>query len=160
MIQPVRTRPVARSAVLGLSTACRLGMAGVWLWAGLAKILEPDDAVRAVAAYRLLPHLLVKPVAWGLPFGEMALGVLLLLGIRTRVAAVVSLVLLALFVAAVTSAWTRGLRIDCGCFGGGGSSSTAGWHTYLLEIGRDLVFAAMSVWLIVRPRSHLTLEGA
>jgi uncharacterized membrane protein YphA (DoxX/SURF4 family) len=151
--------PVARSAAIWLSTACRLGLAGIWLWAGLSKMLAPEEAVRAVAAYRLLPHDLVNPVAWGLPFAETALGVLLLLGIRTRVSAFVSLLLLALFVAAVASALTRGLRIYCGCFGGGGSSPSAGWRTYLLEITRDLGFAAMSVWLMVRPRSHLTVEG-
>jgi uncharacterized membrane protein YphA (DoxX/SURF4 family) len=156
----VRTRPDARSAAVWLSTACRLGLAGVWLWAGLAKVLAPNEAVRAAAAYRLLPDVLVKPVAWGLPFAEVALGVLLLLGIRTRVAAIVSLVLLALFVTAVASAWARGLQIDCGCFGGGGTSATSGWRTYLLEIGRDLGFAAMAVWLTVRPRSRLTMEGA
>jgi uncharacterized membrane protein YphA (DoxX/SURF4 family) len=142
------------------STVCRFGLAGVWLWAGLAKVLNADEAVRAVAAYRLLPHVMVKPFAWGLPFAELALAVLHLLGIRPRVAALVTWVLLILFVAAVGSAWARGLRIDCGCFGGGGASAAAGWRTYLLEIARDLGFATLAVWLVVRPRSHLAMEGA
>jgi uncharacterized membrane protein YphA (DoxX/SURF4 family) len=136
-----------------------LGLAGGWLWAGLAKVLEPDVAVRAVAAYRLLPGVAVKPVAWGLPFGEVALGVLLMLGIRTRVAALVSMALLTLFIVAVAAAWARGLRIDCGCFGGGGPSVTAGARSYLLEMGRDLVLAAMAAWLIVRPRTLVSAEG-
>jgi uncharacterized membrane protein YphA (DoxX/SURF4 family) len=142
-----------------VSTVGRLGLAVVWFWAGLAKALDPDLAVRAVAAYRLLPNELVKPVAWGLPFAELALGLLLLLGIRTRVAAILSVALLSLFVAAVASAWVRGLRIECGCFGGGGASATAGWRSYGLEIGRDLVFAGMALWLAVRPRSRLSMEG-
>jgi uncharacterized membrane protein YphA (DoxX/SURF4 family) len=152
-------RPATPWIAVWTSTLCRFGLAGVWFWAGLAKVLNADEAVRAVAAYRLLPHVMVKPFAWGLPFAELALAVMLLLGIRTRVAALISLVLLILFVAAVGSAWARGLRIDCGCFGGGGASAAAGWRTYLLEIARDLGFATLAVWLVVRPRSHLAMEG-
>jgi uncharacterized membrane protein YphA (DoxX/SURF4 family) len=155
-----KSRSSTRSIEWWLSTACRFALAGIWLWAGIAKILEPDEAVRAVAAYRLMPHVLVKPMAWGLPFAEVALAVVLLLGIRTRVAAILSLALLVLFVAAVLSAWLRGLQIECGCFGGGGPSDTAGWRSYLWEIGRDLGFAAPAAWLIARPRSRFAMEGA
>jgi uncharacterized membrane protein YphA (DoxX/SURF4 family) len=143
-----------------VSTAIRIGLGTVWLWAGLAKMVAPDDAVRAVAAYRLVPHEMVRPMAWGLPFVEVALGVMLLLGVRTRVAATVSLILLAVFAFAVSSAWARGLRIDCGCFGGGGVSATSGAWTYVVELGRDAAFAVLAVWLWVHPRSRFSLEGA
>jgi protein-disulfide isomerase len=46
-------RSTARMMGPWLATACRLALAGVWLWAGLAKILDPEGAVRAVTAYRL-----------------------------------------------------------------------------------------------------------
>jgi uncharacterized membrane protein YphA (DoxX/SURF4 family) len=156
----VLARSSARAVEPWLSTVFRLALGAVWIWAGLAKVFASDEAVRAVAAYRLLPHDLVRPIAWGLPFAELAVGVLLVLGIRTRAAAAVSLVVLALFVFAVASAWVRGLRIDCGCFGGGVASAEAGWRTYLLEIGRDLSFAALAAWLMIRPDSRLAMEGA
>jgi uncharacterized membrane protein YphA (DoxX/SURF4 family) len=141
-----------------LSTLCRIVLGLVWLWAAVAKMADARASVRAVTAYRLLPHGLVEPVAWGLPFVELVLAALLLLGVRTRVAAVLSLSLLALFTGAVASAWVRGLSIDCGCFGGGGTSATAGWRSYSLEIARDLGFAAMALWLAFRPASRLALE--
>jgi Methylamine utilisation protein MauE len=48
---------------LWAATAARLLLAGVWAWAALAKISDPDAAVRAVRAYELLPEALVRPVA-------------------------------------------------------------------------------------------------
>jgi hypothetical protein len=143
---------------LWISTASRVVLGLVWVWAAIAKIVDPRTAVRAVTAYRLLPHALIEPVAYGLPFVELAVAALLLVGVRTRVAGVLSLALLALFVGAMASAWARGLSIDCGCFGGGGASATAGWRSYSLEIARDLGLAAPAVWLALRPASHLSLE--
>src|SRR6478735_8221177 len=116
----------------------RLTLAAVWAWAGLAKISDPDAATRAVRAYELFPEALVKPIAWGLPFVELALALLLLIGLATRPAAWVSAVLFVAFIAMIGSAWARGLSIDCGCFGGGGASSGIDAAQYAQEIVRDV----------------------
>ena len=118
------------------STAGRVLLAGVWAWAGVAKLGDPDAAVRAVRAYDILPETFVKPFAWGLPFVELALAVLLLVGLATRPAAWASVVLLLVFIGATASVWARGLQIDCGCFGGGGLSSATA-ISYLRDMGRD-----------------------
>jgi uncharacterized membrane protein YphA (DoxX/SURF4 family) len=141
-----------------VSTGVRLVLGGMWLWAALAKILDPSQSVIAVRAYRLLPEALVRPVAWGLPFLELAIAVLLLFGIRTRLAAWLSLGLLGVFIASVASAWARGLSISCGCFGGGGVAAGVDWTTYAVEIARDTVLLALSAWLVRRPRSRLAVE--
>ena len=44
-------------------TLSRAGLAVVWIWAGLAKLTDPNGAVLSVRAYRLLPEVLVRPVA-------------------------------------------------------------------------------------------------
>jgi len=161
------TRPTAasgppasawRDAAAWVSTGARLVLGVVWLWAGLVKILDPAQSVIAVRAYRLLPEALVRPVAWGLPFLELAVAILLLSGIRTRLAAWLSLGLLAVFVASVASAWARGLSISCGCFGGGGAAPGVHWTTYAKEIARDAALMALSAWLVWRPRSRLAVE--
>jgi len=126
------------------STAARLVLAGVWAWAGVAKLGNPDAAVRAVRAYDVMPEALVKPFAWGLPFVELALAVLLLFGLATRPAAWASVVLLLVFIGATASVWARGLQIDCGCFGGGGQA-TADSTRYLRELGRDGLFLCLAV---------------
>lgn len=137
---------------------CRLALGAVWLWAAVAKIADPDASVRAVGAYHILPTTLVKPIGWGLPFAELALAVLLIGGVGTRYAAMASLALLAVYVAAVGSAWARGLQIDCGCFGGGGFAADVTWRNYAIEIGRDTGFALLAVWLVIWPHSRLSLE--
>ena len=106
-----------------LALGARLALAVVWAWAGVAKIADPDAATRAVRAYELFPEALVKPIAWGLPFVELGLALLLLLGLAYRPAAWVSAVLFVAFIVMIGSAWARGLSIDCGCFGGGGATN-------------------------------------
>lgn len=147
-----------KGALLWVSTCARLVLGAVWLWAAGAKILDPAQSVIAVRAYRLLPEVLVRPVAWGLPFLELAIGVLLLLGVRTRLAAWLSLGLLGVFIASVASAWARGLSISCGCFGGGGVAAGIDWTTYATEIARDIGLMALSAWLAWRPQSRLAVE--
>jgi uncharacterized membrane protein YphA (DoxX/SURF4 family) len=97
-----------------LATAARLLLGGVFVVAGVLKVPDPSAAVRAVRAYQLLPEALVPPVAFGLPVLEIAVGLALLAGVFVRTAAIASAVLLIVFVAAVGSAWARGLQIDCG----------------------------------------------
>jgi uncharacterized membrane protein YphA (DoxX/SURF4 family) len=140
-----------------VSTVVRLGLGGVLVAAGGLKIVDPQSSVRAVAAYEILPPGAATVVGWGLPFAEVALGLLLILGAFTRVVASISAGLLVVFIAAVISAAVRGLSIDCGCFGGGGQMAP-GQTNYAAEVARDVGFLAMAVWLVWRPRSHLALE--
>jgi uncharacterized membrane protein YphA (DoxX/SURF4 family) len=119
---------------------------------GALKAIEPDATYVAVRAYDVLPKAGVAVVAAVLPWFEIALGVLLLLGVATRAVAAVGAGLLLVFVAGVTQAWARGLSIDCGCFGGGGAvdpDQTA----YGSELLRDAGFLLLAAWLIVRPRT-------
>jgi uncharacterized membrane protein YphA (DoxX/SURF4 family) len=140
------------------ATAARLLLGGVLVVAGLLKMPDPAAAVRAVRAYRLLPEGLVGPVAFGLPVVEIAVGLALLAGVYVRTAAIAAAVLLAVFLAAVGSAWARGLQIDCGCFGGGGQVA-AGRTAYPGEVARDLGLLLVALALARRPASRLALGG-
>lgn len=136
----------------------RVGLGAVWLVSGGIKVADLNQAYVAVQAYELLPAGLVSVVAAGLPFLELALGLLLVVGLGTRLTAVVSGVVLVAFIGAVAQSWARGLTIDCGCFGGGGQVA-AGETSYPQEIARDIGFLALAVWLVIRPRSLLSLDG-
>jgi uncharacterized membrane protein YphA (DoxX/SURF4 family) len=133
-------------------TVARLGLAAVFLISGVLKAIDPDGTYVAVRAYDVLPKPGVAVVAAALPWLEIVLGLFLLAGIATRLAAVASAVLLLVFVAGVTQAWFRGLSIDCGCFGGGGAVEP-GQTTYGFELLRDAGFLLLAGWLIVRPRT-------
>jgi uncharacterized membrane protein YphA (DoxX/SURF4 family) len=140
-----------------LGTLARFGLAAVWLVSGLLKAVDPDQTYVAVRAYDVLPDAGVEVVAALLPWVELALGVLLLVGVGTRLVAALSAVLLVVFVAGVIQAWARGLSIDCGCFGGGGAVEP-GETTYAQELMRDAGFLVMAGWLVVRPRTLLALD--
>jgi uncharacterized membrane protein YphA (DoxX/SURF4 family) len=141
-----------------VATAARLVLGGVFVVAGALKIPDPAAAVRAVRAYRLLPEVLVAPVAFGLPVVEIAVGLALLLGVFVRTAAIAAAVLLVVFLVGVGSAWARGLQIDCGCFGNGGQVA-AGKTAYPLEVLRDGALLVAALALARRPASRLVLGG-
>ena len=141
-----------------VGTLARLGLAAVWLISGALKAADLDQTYVAVRAYDVLPTAAVEVVAVMLPFLELALGLLLLLGVGTRAVAVLSAVLLVVFVAGVSQAWARGLTIDCGCFGGGGAVEP-GNTAYVQELLRDTGFLALAAWLIVRPRTLFSLDS-
>ncbi|HEX5017159.1 MAG TPA: MauE/DoxX family redox-associated membrane protein [Actinomycetes bacterium] len=145
------------SAQLWISTAVRLGLAGVLFWSGGAKVTEPQQAVLAVQAYEILPVKVGEFVGYALPLMELALAVALLLGVATRVTAIVAGALMTAFVVGVASAWARGLSIDCGCFGGGGAVPE-GEANYLPVLLRDLGFTLMAGWLVVFPGSRLAID--
>lgn len=136
----------------------RLLLAGVWLASGVIKASNLAETEVAVRGYQLLPESLVVPVAAVLPYLEIAVGVLLVLGLATRLAAILSLLLLAAFLVGVISAAARGLSIDCGCFGGGGQVA-AGDTQYTWEILRDSGLVLVAGYLLVRPWSLLSADG-
>ncbi len=136
----------------------RLGLAAVFLTSGTVKALDPRETLVAVRGYRLFSSSVASAIAAVLPFLEIGVGLLLLVGMATRLAAVLGAVLLLAFIAGVISAAARGLSIDCGCFGGGGQVTT-GATTYTLEILRDVGFLALAGWLIWRSETPLSVDG-
>ncbi len=136
----------------------RLVVGGVWIAAGSLKLPDPAASVRAVRAYRLLPEATVHAVGYGLPALEIVIGLLLVVGLGTRIVATISAVLLTLFIFGISSAWARGLQIDCGCFGGGGYAADA-TSKYPTEIARDVGLLLGSLLLVVFPRTKASLDG-
>ena len=149
---------VSRSVVEGMGAVARLGLAAVFLVSGALKVLDPAQTRIAVRAYELLPSGLVGPVATGLPLVELTLGTLLLLGVFTRWVTLASAVVLLVLMTAVAQSWARGLSIDCGCFGGGGTVAKGDTH-YPEELARDAGMVLLALWLLVRPRTALSLDG-
>jgi len=141
--------------VVGLLARLFLGI--VLIWAGVSKVGRPLTSQRAVQAYEILPMDLAGWIGLALPFLEIILGVLLVLGLLTRPVAAVSTVLMVVFIIGISQAWARGLTIDCGCFGGGGQIGAAETQ-YPQEIARDASFALAGAWLWWRPRSLVSLD--
>jgi putative oxidoreductase len=72
-----------------------------------------------IDSYRLLPLGVVEWMARILPWLELALGALLIVGAGVRWAGLVVTALLVVFMIALAHAALGGLEINCGCFGTG-----------------------------------------
>jgi uncharacterized membrane protein YphA (DoxX/SURF4 family) len=141
-----------------VSLVARLVLGGVLAAAGILKLgVAPTEQVRAVRAYQLLPYGVDAAVGYTLPFVEIVLALALLVGMGTRVAAVLTGILMLVFVAGIASVWARGLSIDCGCFGDGGPVAP-GQTRYLEEILRDLGLTLCAAWLAVFGAGRIALH--
>lgn len=138
-----------------LGTVIRLFLGVVWIWAAWPKLHNPRQFVQAIRAYDVTPEWLSKGIGYGLPVLEMSLGVLLIIGIAVRLAAAVSAALFVVFLIGVVQAAGRGLKLDCGCFGGGGV--TLQTH-YTLDILRDIGLLVLAAYLVLWSVTRLSLE--
>jgi hypothetical protein len=129
-----------------LDRLCRWAVALVFVVAAVPKLLAPLDFAEMIAAYGLLPDILVVPVAFVLPPLEILLAYGL---VRSRPAALwVSLGLLVFFILFLGYAVALGLDIDCGCFGPGDPEQEA--FSGLREaIVRDLVLGGLLAYSLV-----------
>lgn len=143
------TAAAAARALPWVSTLGRIVLAAVFGWAGLAKSSDLALSRLAVRSYQLLPDGLSDVIGNVLPFVELALAALLLIGLGTRVAAALAGALLVAFIVGVSSLWIRGIDAACGCFGTSLlSDGTA--ESYPLILARDaglLVVAALVAWI-------------
>jgi uncharacterized membrane protein YphA (DoxX/SURF4 family) len=142
-----------------LGVVARVVVGGVWVVAGALKLPDPAENVRAVRAYQLLPEGIVPLVGHALPILEIVVGACLLLGVLTRTTAAVSALMLAAFIIGISSAWARGLSIDCGCFGGGAGPAANAQATYPWDLARDLGLLLLSAWLVWRPFTRWSLDS-
>jgi uncharacterized membrane protein YphA (DoxX/SURF4 family) len=95
---------------------CSLVVGGVFIYASLDKLAHPGAFAQAIHHYRLVPYPLLHPFALLLPMAEIVIGAALVLGPGRRGAALLSALLLVVFIAAIGAALARGLDISCGCF--------------------------------------------
>ncbi len=128
-----------------LHWACRLILAGIFVVSGYIKVQSPLEFAAAIAGYKLVPESLIFPLATYLPWLEMALGALLLIGWKIRYVAVGAAALLLTFTVILTITYARGIEADCGCFGFGHKISP-------LTIARDLLMLLPAIPLIFEAR--------
>jgi uncharacterized membrane protein YphA (DoxX/SURF4 family) len=122
-----------------LLIAGRLGIAAIFLWAGIAKVREPwlQFAV-SIESFKIVPDTWLEPIARTLPWCEIALGVALIPGILARWFSLLATGMLAWFLFIGIRAYAKGLTVDCGCFGSGGGAIDAKWfveHALMLALG-------------------------
>ena len=99
-------------------TALRLALGALFVYAGAVKAGAAPEFARDIQRYAISPWPEATVLlAVYLPWLEMVSGTALLLR-RWYLGALVAIAgLMLIFTGALTSAWVRGLDIECGCFG-------------------------------------------
>ncbi|HET9169336.1 MAG TPA: MauE/DoxX family redox-associated membrane protein [Actinospica sp.] len=142
-----------------ISLLARLLLGGMWLFYSVPKLAQPTQNIADVRNFQILPSGLVTPFAYAQPYVELAFGLLLVIGLGTRLVALLSAILLLVYIGGIISLGARGISISCGC-GGGGGQVAEGQTRYTLDVLRDLVFLIPALWLLWRPTSKFSADVA
>jgi hypothetical protein len=102
-----------------------------------------------VQAFKLLPDWGVQFVAHTLPFAEIALGVLMLIGWKLRIwATLLSAIMLGFFLV-VTRAYLLHMNINCGCFA---TPEPINLKKVLEDAGMSILAVLMTVFAYIEAR--------
>lgn len=118
----------------------------IFICAAIPKILDPAQFAQNIANYALVPPILINALALILPWLELIIAILLICRLWPWTSFFILNALLLIFLAALASAYFRGLDIDCGCFSTS-STMTLSMHWYL---ARDMFFVTLGLvgaWL-------------
>jgi uncharacterized membrane protein YphA (DoxX/SURF4 family) len=106
----------------------RIVLAAIFIYAGLAKMIRWDMHPRPpmgiatslfalqIDSYQMLPPWATLQVARWLPWAEIVVGLLLLIGWRLHIWSTLVTLIIGGFFAAVVRAYALHLDINCGCF--------------------------------------------
>lgn len=148
-----RLRDWRGHAVLAL--AARLYLGTIFLLACWHKLVAPGAFAVDIATYQIMPLVLINPMAIVLPWVELAAGSMLIIGFRTRAAALLVAGMMAMFLAAISIALSKGLDVSCGCFASQGTAADPiSWRTVV----RDAGWLLLALYVLVLDRRPLGLD--
>ncbi len=82
------------------------------------RVLSPQDFAFSINGFKMgLPDELTRFLAYTIPWGEMFIGLAIFAGLWARSACWLAILMLASFTAGIISVITRGLDVNCPCFG-------------------------------------------
>ncbi len=141
-----------------LALPARLYLAWIFIHASLHKIAHPGSFALDIATYDILPLSLVNLMAITLPWIEIGVGVLLVLGFRSRGASLNVAGMMVMFIAAILIALSKGLDMSCGCFASQAAAEEdpISYQTVLRDVG----WLALAVYVALFDRRPLGLERA
>jgi len=129
-----------------LALPARWYLGFVFLVACLHKIAHPGSFAVDVATYGILPLWLVNPMAITLPWLELSAGIMLVLGLRARAAALMVCGMMVMFSVALAIALAQGLDMACGCFAS--EAAQGGDPISGKTVLRDLWWLALAVYVV------------
>lgn len=131
----------------------RLFLGGLFIYASSYKIIHNTRFKNTVANYEILPYWMINITSIILPWLELLIGALLIIGIFVRSCAFIQCLLLALFIVAIGINIARGLEFYCGCFTE--DSTIGGMNYWHIVINILLLSSALILFILERRRfSH------
>lgn len=140
----------------------RLCVGGVFLASAVTKMMDREGTAVSMSRYPFLPSGFGRFIAYTFPYLELAVGVMLVLGLFTRYAAIASVGMYVLFTGLITYDLTRGQNQSCHCFGRLSAEKltpVAVVRNLLLLALSGLVFFAFDGWVAIDASLNVTLSG-
>lgn len=123
--------------------AGRFLLAAIFIYAGILKMVSPQDFSDSLAAYRMFPVWIINWIALALPPFEIVCGMLVLTGFCIRIGMLAMVLMSFIFTGTIIIALTRGISIDCGCFGESSWMKLSPW----VALPRDMLLLLLSTKL-------------
>lgn len=123
----------------------RLIVGGVFVFAGVVKLLDPASFAQDIANYQAFPHWTWNLAAAIVPVTEVFAGLAVLVGFKRRAAALVLGSLTLAFIGLILSVIMRDIDLSCGCFGEAAEASEVGWPLLIRDVG--LLIAIVTAYL-------------
>ncbi|MFC1611240.1 MauE/DoxX family redox-associated membrane protein [Myxococcota bacterium] len=149
-------RVVAWPGHAWIALPARFYLGLVFVLACLHKIAHPEIFALDVATYDILPLPLVNLMAITLPWIELVAGVFLIVGFRTRGAALAIFGMMVMFIIAIVVALARGIDMSCGCFASQAAveDDPISWIT----IFRDLGWLVLAGYVVLFDHAPLGMD--
>ena len=93
----------------------RLLIGGILIYASFDKIVNPGEFARAINNYNIIPFGLENSMAIIIPWLELIIGLCLVLGVFIDGASFLVIMLMIIFIVAISYAILSGYNIECGC---------------------------------------------
>jgi len=138
-----------------LTLSARLLIGGLFIYASVHKIFDPLDFASSIRNYNLLPASWSNMMALILPWIELGAGAFLVIGVETKPSALITTVMLGIFLVALIYVYHIGLDIDCGCFG---SSASSPGRVSLYHLVRDTLLFLVSLFILVSDRGDFSFS--
>lgn len=137
-----------------ITFTARIFLGSIFIWAAVGKIADPQAFANAIHHYRVVPPIIVNPVAVVLPWLELFCGLCLLAGLWMRASALWLSLMALVFTGLVGTALYRGIDITCGCFGADEAAQKIG----LGKLAQNIALFVSSIWISMFPQSPFSLE--
>ncbi len=116
--------------------AARIAVAATFVIAATPKVVELEAFATAIDNYRAFPRWSINGLAAVVPMLELVGAAAVMSGRQrwVRAGAIVLGGLTTAFIALVVSVLTRGIDLQCGCFGGNELTELVGWPTLVRDV--------------------------